>query len=294
MSARSHASTSRSVSASGVAGAGVGVLGLVVLVGGWWVGTDALAEVAPGSASMKANTALAFVLVAVSLMLANHVSPRRRAAGKALGFTVALIGAVTLVEYALGSDLGIDQLLAHDAGSAGGPAGRASPHTAVCLALAGLALGLIDADRRGGFRPYRVLLGGLLLSVTLAVIGYLYGVGYLHGVSTVTGMAVPTIVAFVVLTTGVVLATLDREPMATLLGPSPGGVVTRRLVPPVVLITLVIGFIRLEGQRRGLYDSALGTSISRWRRSCCSAPLCWSTPAGSTPESTAMKPGCGR
>ena len=83
----------------------------------------------------------------------------------------AAIGAVTLLEYGLGRDLGIDQLLFREAVLAeGGPfPGRPSPAAALNLLLVGLALLTLDA-------------GPVLLSPLFAIpallIALLSAVGY--------------------------------------------------------------------------------------------------------------------
>src|SRR5207237_9231039 len=46
----------------------------------------------------------------------------------------------------------------------------------------------------------------------------------------------------------------DREPLATLLSATAGGVVARRLLPAALLIPLVVGLLALKGERKELYE----------------------------------------
>src|SRR5687768_162977 len=151
------------------------VVGFLVLVG-WLFDISLLKSIVPGLATMKANTALTFMLASLSHWLTHTNGGRERADLLAKGcatFTV-LIGLLTLSQYIFRMDLGIDQLLFKDRLT---PAyaypGRMSPVAALNLAVLGFVLLILD--RRQYWWPVQVLvLGPLLLSV-LALIGYAYG-----------------------------------------------------------------------------------------------------------------------
>ena len=57
------------------------------------------------------------------------------------------------------------------------------------------------------------------------------------------------------------LAESARQPMAMLLRNDAGGLLLRRLLPLAVLVPLILGFLKVQGQRRGLYDTAFGTGL---------------------------------
>ncbi len=100
---------------------------------------------------MKANTALGFVLSGVSLLVSRRNSGDRRTRLLARGCALAvlLLALVTLGEYVVGWDAGIDQLLFQDAPSAvTAHPGRMSPLTALCFAACGAALLLANGRRR--------------------------------------------------------------------------------------------------------------------------------------------------
>lgn len=234
-------------------------LGFLVLVLGWWAGAEPIRAVAPGSVSMKANTALGFILAGSSLVLLTIGNARQRRVGLGLGAAVALIGGVTIAEYLWGG-WGIDQLLVHDPATSGVP-GRPSPHTAFYFLVCGFALALIDVPSPRGHRPFLVLVVALAASTGLVVVGYLFGVRSLHGATSVTGMGVNTMLGMLVLTVGVALARPDRDPVALLLGTTPGGALARRLLPAVILITLTLGFIRVLSARAELVGVEVGITL---------------------------------
>src|SRR5439155_698888 len=86
-------------------------LALAVLLG-WIFDIRLLKSVVPNAVSMKANAAICFILMGVALLTARM--GRTRFAAACAG-AVALIGAATLIEYALGRGIDIDQLLFQDA-----------------------------------------------------------------------------------------------------------------------------------------------------------------------------------
>lgn len=50
--------------------------------------------------------------------------------------------------------------------------------------------------------------------------------------------------------------------METLIGRSTmGGFLVRRLLPAVVIVPILLGWLRLEGERAGLYGTAVGVGL---------------------------------
>jgi len=100
---------------------------------------------------MKANTALCFLLVAAAVwLLWRPDGGRQWTAGLSLAAAAALVGLLSLCEYVLGRDLGIDQLLFHEAAGAVGTSnpGRMAPNTALAFLLVTCALAFLDVRSR--------------------------------------------------------------------------------------------------------------------------------------------------
>ena len=100
-----------------------------LVVAGWIFDLEPLKRILPGLVALKVNTALCFVLAGLSLRLlaqepagegAQETSGRRTqqarkaawgtAVAVACAAVVALVGLLTLGEYLIGRDLGLDQL----------------------------------------------------------------------------------------------------------------------------------------------------------------------------------------
>ncbi len=141
---------------SRAASAVVMLTGFLVLVG-WVLDIATLKSVLPGMVTMKANTALAFVMGGIALWLlhSKRVNPGRRRIAQGASLAVALIGLLTLSEYLFGWDLGIDQALFREPPGAPGTfsPGRMAPNTALSFLFVGLALLLLDLGTRRGRRP---------------------------------------------------------------------------------------------------------------------------------------------
>ena len=96
----------------------VGLTGVLVLVG-WASDITGLKSVLPGLATMKPNTAAAFLLASLSVVLQDHRFSGRlsRGVARASAVVVGLVAGLTLFEYLVGGSVGIDEILFHDSGS---------------------------------------------------------------------------------------------------------------------------------------------------------------------------------
>ncbi|MBI3950706.1 MAG: response regulator [Acidobacteria bacterium] len=235
----------------------------LVLVG-WMLDIATLKSILPDLVTMKANTALGLLLAGTSLWLLG-TEPRhrwiRRAAQVCAG-TVVLIGLLTLSEYLLGWDLGIDQLLfRNEPGAVATPyPGRMAPHTAFNFLLVGSALLLSLRSRHRDRLAQALTLLAALISFSVLV-GYLYSVGYSYGPFSSTGMAVDTALAFAVLCVGILHARPDQGLMALITNNSPGGLMARRLLPVSAGALLALGWFVEAGERASLYGCAFDSAL---------------------------------
>lgn len=232
---------------------------------GWIFDIPHFRSVIPGLATMKANTALGLSLSGISLWLW-HRRPEAsiQPIARTLGLMVALLGALTLGEYASGRAFGIDQLLFYDA--PGAPQtpypGRMSPLSALNFLLGGLSLTWLRTETRAGWRPAEFLALTAAAVATMAVIGYLYSVATLYQLVSYTGMAFHTALAFLCLSAGILCARPQRGLLTLWLSHGGGGKLVRRLLPFSLFSLLVLNWLITAGGRRGLYDPALVAPLS--------------------------------
>ncbi len=243
-------------------GAGMlaGVMGMVVLIG-WGLDIALLKSLLPGLVTMKANTAGGFLLAGLALVFLQEgrVDPRQHRWATILAASVALLGLLTVSEYLFGWDLGIDQLLFKESAGAIGTRfpGRMGLNTALNFALAGAALLLLDRHTdNAAWKPAESLALIVFLMALMALLGYGYGIKTLAGsVGSYTTMALHTALGFVTLSVGILLARPTVGMMATLTSTRAGGAVGRRLLPLIVAMPAVLGWLCLTGARAGNYDT---------------------------------------
>ena len=245
-------------------GVGTVIVPLVVLAG-WLADIETLKAVLPAFPTMKVNAALAFALAGVSLLLQHERSTgtRSRSIARLCAAIVAALGALTLIEYVSGWDVRIDELLLDQ----GPPTpdnpypGRMAASVALSFVFVGLALLLLDVATKGGLRPAQFLALPPTLIGLLAGGGFLYGHQALHNIAAFSTMALLSAVLLVALPVGILLARPAQGVIAALVSDSAGGVLARRLLPAAVLVPLVTAWLRLQGERAGLYDFEFGLAL---------------------------------
>lgn len=177
------------------------LLGLTVLTG-WYTHNLALIHVLPAFVGMAFNTALGFFLAGISLAAAAVNRPRWALPA---AFYALLIALPTLMEYALGRSLGMDEIFMHAYTRSGiTQFGRMAFATAVCFSLLGLACLRLNLPEG---LPGRSLSMGLLGAVVaglgiIALSGYAVGITEAYAWGQLTRMAVHTAAGFVLLGTG--------------------------------------------------------------------------------------------
>jgi PAS domain S-box-containing protein len=238
----------------------VGLLAVTILVG-WATGLAVLTSGLPGLVHTKVNAAFSFLFLAVALASTTLRPPWRRPLVWVPCSLVLAITGATLFEYASGLDLGIDEVFAHDVASAAAPyPGRVAVQTAVALLACGLAI-LARGRTVRGWHVTEVLavLTGVVGAVSL--LGYLYGAQELESFGSASQISLPASWALIALSLGVIACDQDHVVVREMVDPSPSGQVLRRIVPAALIVVPLGAWLRLMGERAGLYDESIGLAI---------------------------------
>jgi PAS domain S-box-containing protein len=231
-------------------------LGVAVLTG-WAFDISTLKSIHPSLSTMKANSAILFVLLGGVLAMGER--DRKGRIRYVLGSVIVVIAAVTLLQYVLGTNLGIDELVFRAPATRLRPPGRMAPVTAMNFLAFGLALLLLDTGKR--FRPGQLLTGAAGITSLLAVCGYAYDVRSLYATGPYTAIALHSSLGFLVASVAILLARPETGVMALVTSDTDTGALVRRLVPVIVFLPMLLGWVRLLGQRLGLYDSTFGDAF---------------------------------
>ncbi|MBD2439544.1 PAS domain S-box protein [Nostoc sp. FACHB-110] len=262
-----------------IAGAIAMIVGGCVLLG-WLLDIEFLKRGSYANlVSMKANAAVCFVLAGISLWLSQTCSNNQPdtelataednlIASRVARVSIAgliLISSLTLMQYLCGWNLGIDELLFRDAPNAvlTPYTGRMGLNTAFNFVLLGSALAILNYPQSDRSYWYSQITTLIVAVISLqALIGYAYNVQILYSIwPTTTSMALHTAILFIVLCVGILWARTDKGLMQVVTSETYGGLLARRLLIAAIAVPLLLGWLIIQGQQAGNYDTAFAISI---------------------------------
>jgi PAS domain S-box-containing protein len=231
-------------------------VGVVVLLG-WWLGIDELKSIVPGVLTMKVNTAIAFVLLGIGLLLRTRGS---HAAVLPLAAVIVLSGVVGS-QYLLGRDLGVDQWLFRELPGQIGTIepNRMAPMTVICFLL--IATGVLLVGWRGTERAASALFLGALVISLGNVLDASFEPTAPTFLTAYTQMSLTAAAVFLVVSIGAMNLLSDGGLFIGFAGASTSARLARRLLLASVLVPTVLTWLWLRGEDAGFYDLHHGASI---------------------------------
>lgn len=230
---------------------------------GWAANIPRLTDWDKDGISIQPNACLCAVAAATALLL-RWLGLRRAPA--ALGALVAFIASATLFQCVSG--INFDRfntllMFGRTWGRAGVAApGRMGPPGSVSWMLIGVAVFLSAGAVRAHTRRLVVVLAFVTLFTSLlSLTGYWYGANLLYTSPRFTVIALQTSTFVTTLSLVLILSVPQHAPMKWMLAKGAVGVVARRALPFILLVPLVAGWLRLVGERRGLYDRPFGAAL---------------------------------
>ena len=190
---------------------------------------------------------------------------------------MTLLGSASLLEYAFGLRLGIDQLLFRDRSRIDELfPGRPAAGAALGLLLIGAAL-LTWNVRLGRWWPSSAFAWLAALLGLTALTGYATGWTPLLTFSQPQPIAMNSAVSLALLPVGMLLARSDRGAMKLLASERPAGALLRRLLAIAVAVPLGAATMTLAGERLGLFSTKEGAWLFASAVSICFGVATWVT-----------------
>jgi signal transduction histidine kinase len=249
---RDTSNTSRLNSILQLVSLGAVLVGCMVLIS-WALRLPGLNRIHPLLGVMNSHTAFCFVLAGTSLWLSRKEPTRgwKLRAAQAAATVVILVSVFTLSQR---WGFGIDQLVQGSIGQIF--PGRMPVATALAFLALGLALLFLDLEV-GHWRPAEFLSCAAGLLSLLALIAYVFSFVSVFDIANRRPLAFHTVLLLLAFSFGILAARPRRGLMQLATGNSIAGVMTRRMLPAAVGVPVLLGWLVMEGQRGGLYPSAL-------------------------------------
>jgi PAS domain S-box-containing protein len=136
-----------------------------------------------------------------------------------------------------------------------------APNTALDFVFVGLGLILntLTTSRAGRLAQTLFLL--VNVSSLIALIGYGYGAPGMYTFTHFAPMSLPSSIVFQAVSIGGLFTRTDVGPSGLILSPLPGGILVRRVLLVAVVAPIILGWLRLEGQERGIFGHEVGTAL---------------------------------
>ncbi len=242
----------------------VAIGGVTIL--GWIFNIPSLKSILPEWIAMATNTAICFLFLGIVLWIVQQkqTSGLSQKVAYSLIMVVALLGILNLIEYIAGLNIGIDQLIFKEALTEAGSLApnRMALTTALDFILLSFALYIFNSKRIALYKTAQIVSIVAFLIGLLTLIVYIYGVApNFDGLAFYTQMAINTACCFMILSLGVLLVKPEVGFVQILTTESLAGILIRRMLPMMFLITIFLEWLILWGEQQKLYDARFGICL---------------------------------
>jgi PAS domain S-box-containing protein len=239
----------------------IGISLLVIL--GWQFDIERFKRPIPTLVAMNPLTAVLFILSASTVFIALS-KKEKRSFVIILSTIVFSLSFLKLLGLLMQIDFHIDSLLFSDKLNndlIGKIPNRMAPNTAFSFMLAGVSLALIQFQDSTKQVFAQILSLSILFLGLLSLLGYLYQVESFYGVFKYIPMAVHTALTFLLLSLAILFMSPDTGIMRSFTASYSGSASARLLIPAVIIIPTLLGYLRLLGDWQGLYSKEFGVAI---------------------------------
>ena len=255
------------------------ILGISILnLGGWAFGISILKSIDGHWVPMMIDTAISFILCAMSL----YIIQKKITTGllslipKISGVMVFIVGAITTCLQIAILNPANEKLMMENPflGIFLVSNNRMALITACNFILIGIVLFLISFHKKKLTGIAHALIFPSLLISYVVPVSYILGVTNLQGI-TIVSVALPTAIAFCLLCVGILFNDTNSWVMKVFTSLSSGGQMARRLLPGMIVLPVVIGWLRIMGEKKGFFESGVGVVLVVITYTVCFVFLTW-------------------
>lgn len=239
------------------------VIGCLVIIG-WIFNIQEFKSILLGVQTTKLNTAFVFILSGIVLQIIHLENDKQNYIyiKQVLSIFILIVGLLTLSQYLFNLNLGIDELIVKDLQTAPDSfPGRMSFASSLCTIFIGFALIFINnkSKKIQEFGQYPAI---LVITISfLAILGYIYNVQALYKLDTYSKMGLNTAIMLTLCALSILWVRPNENWTKIIVSESVGGIILRRLLFPILVVPLILGWLILLGERAGLYENHFGLAI---------------------------------
>lgn len=228
--------------------------------------------------SMKITTALCFILssLAIVVIQGRTTVGLKKWGPKILSVIIIVISLATVIEYIglvmTGKTIPVTHSTILDLFLSTG--NRMSPLSAVTFISFGAIIYLLSMNSRLTSNLAHVLVFPTVLASYFVPASYVLNIYSLSEIPEIP-IALNTGISFCSLSIVVLLIRPDTWLMKVFTSRNMGGMMARRLLPALLLLPVVIGWLRIKGERTGIFESEIGVVLVALIYSICFVLLIW-------------------
>lgn len=255
-------------------------VGSVMVLYGWRFEPKFLVWLFPSAISMKANSAVGFILANVALYLFLVKKPINRTVQRFIAGFLFLLGSITLYEYVADIELpNFDGLFIRPElyQNVSKPISifttRMSALSTINWMLISISIFLLTYRNYQILNFARLLLLPIIFSSIMVLIGYAYGVRDLYYLGFYNPLSPVSAILFICLSISLLFMHAERGFMRLFVGKTLGSRMARGLLPTLIIVFITIGWLGRQGTALGWYNNQLETSMLVFFTLCLSSIL---------------------
>ena len=249
----------------------------IIVLYGWLFESRLLVWLFPSGISMKANSALCFILASLALLL--FLTHRRLTTlvQRVVSLTLISLGLFTAYQYITGIDFStVDSMLVQNNLMQSNLAqnhlvqsdtdnqlfsNRMSPLSAINFILNGISIFLLTFRNYHILNLARIIIIPVILTSIMVLIGYAYGVRELYRFGFYVPLSPFSAIAFIELSVALLFIHAERGFMRLFVGQTLGSKMVRWLLPTLIMVFITIGWLCRQGNLMHWYNNQFEVSM---------------------------------